>query len=74
MPGLVRSGVAPDHPEVKTVQNDFDSVLGNPRVTFRGNVAVGKDVTVAQLRAQYSAVVLAYGAEVCCGSWCEEGG
>jgi hypothetical protein len=63
--GLVRSGVAPDHPEVKTVQNDFDSVLSNPRVTFHGNLAVGRDVSVQQLRARYHAVVLAYGAEVC---------
>ncbi len=42
--GLVRSGVAPDHPDVKAVQNDFSAVLMDPRVRFWGNVDVGKDV------------------------------
>jgi adrenodoxin-NADP+ reductase len=58
----VRSGVAPDHPEVKSVQNDFESVASDPRVSFLGNVAVGRDISVSDLQKHYNAVVLAYGA------------
>ena len=61
--GLVRSGVAPDHPEVKSVQNDFDVTLADDRVQFFGNVEVGNDVSVDELRELYSGVVLAYGAD-----------
>jgi adrenodoxin-NADP+ reductase len=60
--GLVRSGVAPDHPEVKAVQNDFEEVASDPRVSFLGNVRIGSDVQVSDLRQLYDAVVLAYGA------------
>jgi len=60
----VRSGVAPDHPEVKQVTNDFEAVAAEhaARFSFLGNVAVGRDVSVAELRERYAAVVLAYGA------------
>lgn len=60
--GLVRSGVAPDHPEVKQVTNDFEQVATDSRFQFLGNVSVGKDITVPQLLSNYHAVVLAYGA------------
>ncbi|OWZ19090.1 NADPH:adrenodoxin oxidoreductase [Phytophthora megakarya] len=60
--GLVRSGVAPDHPEVKSVMNDFDKVAADERFRFLGNVRVGDDVTLAELQQHYHAVVLAYGA------------
>lgn len=60
--GLVRSGVAPDHPEVKAVQNDFEEVASDPRVSFLGNVRIGSDLQVSDLRELYDAVVLAYGA------------
>ncbi|CAN0439038.1 unnamed protein product, partial [Ectocarpus sp. 12 AP-2014] len=60
--GLVRFGVAPDHPEVKAVQNDFDQVASDARVSFFGNVCFGKDVSAAQLSELYDVVVLAYGA------------
>uniref|UniRef100_M4BMB9 NADPH:adrenodoxin oxidoreductase, mitochondrial n=1 Tax=Hyaloperonospora arabidopsidis (strain Emoy2) TaxID=559515 RepID=M4BMB9_HYAAE len=60
--GLVRSGVAPDHPEVKSVMNDFELVAGDDRFGFLGNVCVGKDVTLAELQRYYHAVILAYGA------------
>lgn len=60
--GLVRYGVAPDHPEVKNVINTFSKVVNNDRCSFVGNVSVGKDVSLAQLREAYTAVVLAYGA------------
>mmetsp|Transcript_20516 Transcript_20516/g.38156 ORF Transcript_20516/g.38156 Transcript_20516/m.38156 type:complete len:464 (-) Transcript_20516:139-1530(-) len=60
--GLVRYGVAPDHPEVKSVTNDFDEVMRDPRVSFWGNVLVGQDVTVDALRKSYDGVVIAHGA------------
>lgn len=62
MYGLVRYGVAPDHPEVKSVSNDFDEVMNDPRVRFFGNVEIGKDVEVADLRSAYDGVVFSYGA------------
>ncbi|MCL4126007.1 UNVERIFIED_CONTAM: hypothetical protein GTU68_007327 [Idotea baltica] len=60
--GLVRYGVAPDHPEVKNCINAFTEVAKQNRVSFFGNIAVGKDVTLDQLKESYHAVVLAYGA------------
>ncbi|BHF76150.1 hypothetical protein SprV_0501924800 [Sparganum proliferum] len=62
--GLVRYGVAPDHPEVKNVINTFTQVAENPRLRFCGNVAVGRDVKLRELREAYDAVLLAYGASM----------
>lgn len=56
--GLVRFGVAPDHPEVKNVINTFTKTAHNPRVHFYGNVSLGGDVTLRDLQAAYHAVVL----------------
>lgn len=61
--GLVRYGVAPDHPEVKNVINTFTQTANNNRCTFIGNVTVGKDISVAELQKAYTAVVMSYGAE-----------
>ncbi|GBG65212.1 hypothetical protein CBR_g50003 [Chara braunii] len=61
--GLVRSGVAPDHPETKAVINQFSRLASVERCKFWGNVQVGRDVSVAELRQYYNAVVFAYGAE-----------
>lgn len=61
--GLVRFGVAPDHPEVKNVINSFTKVGSDPRVQFIGNVSLGSDVKLADLRRAYDAVVLCYGAD-----------
>ncbi|KAL0364593.1 UNVERIFIED_CONTAM: NADPH:adrenodoxin oxidoreductase, mitochondrial, partial [Sesamum angustifolium] len=61
--GLVRSGVAPDHPETKIVTNQFSRVARNERCSFFGNVCLGSSVTLPELREMYNAVVLAYGAE-----------
>lgn len=61
--GLVRYGVAPDHPDVKNVDSTFSKVAKHPKVRFVGNVAVGSDdLRVSELRKCYNAVVLAYGA------------
>lgn len=60
--GLVRYGVAPDHQGTKAVVRVLDRVLGRDRVGFFGNVEVGRDLRLAELRALYDAVVLATGA------------
>ncbi len=63
--GLVRFGVAPDHPEVKNVQNDFTELFQqqHDEVQLIGNVHVGTDVSLQELRQWYDIVVLAYGCE-----------
>ncbi|NXU48630.1 ADRO protein, partial [Turnix velox] len=61
--GLVRFGVAPDHPEVKNVINGFTQTARSQRCAFYGNVTVGRDILVAELQKAYHAVVLSYGAE-----------
>lgn len=60
--GLVRAGVAPDHQGTKAIVRQFDRTLSRPGVRFVGNVTVGRDVTLAALRAAYDGVVLAVGA------------
>lgn len=65
--GLVRFGVAPDHPEVKNVDNTFSRTVSRSggRLRFFGNVPVGADsggLPVSRLRRMYDAVVLSYGA------------
>ncbi|XP_017960924.1 NADPH:adrenodoxin oxidoreductase, mitochondrial [Drosophila navojoa] len=61
--GLVRFGVAPDHPEVKNVINTFTKTAENPRLRFFGNVSLGQDVSLQELRQRYHAVLLTYGAD-----------
>jgi ferredoxin--NADP+ reductase len=62
--GLVRSGVAPDHQGTKNVWRVFHRTAQRPQVRFLGNVEVGRDVSLAELREIYDAVVLAFGATV----------
>jgi ferredoxin--NADP+ reductase len=59
---LVRSGVAPDHPKIKTVSKVFEKIAKEPNFRLFANVEVGKDVSLKDLRDQYDAVVLATGA------------
>ncbi|KAL9181887.1 hypothetical protein ACHAXT_012230 [Thalassiosira profunda] len=76
--GLVRYGVAPDHPEVKNVENDFaalfrkqkEEVAGDGEtaespssLSYFGNVDVGKDVSLSTLQSLYHVVILAYGCQ-----------
>ena len=61
--GLIRYGVAPDHPRIKAIIVALHRVLSNARISFLGNVQVGSDITVAELRQFYDAVVFATGAE-----------
>jgi ferredoxin--NADP+ reductase len=60
--GLVRYGVAPDHLSIRSVRDTLDKVLDHPGVRFLGNVEVGVDITLQQLREFYDAIVLTYGA------------
>lgn len=60
--GLVRSGVAPDHQGTKAIQRQFGKLLQRPGLRFLGNVEVGRDVALDELRAAYDAVILAIGA------------
>ena len=59
--GLVRSGVAPDHPKIKTVAKVFEKVANEPNFRLFANVELGTDVTIAQLKEMYDAVVIATG-------------
>ena len=61
--GLVRFGVAPDHPEVKNCINTFNKTVANPAVTYYGNMCLGKDFSLEVLRANYNSVLLTYGAD-----------
>ncbi|VFQ75793.1 unnamed protein product [Cuscuta campestris] len=61
--GLVRYGVAPDHPETKNVMNQFSRILQDGRCSFFGNVSLGSLVSLSELRDLYDVVVLCYGAE-----------
>ncbi|MGL6280036.1 MAG: FAD-dependent oxidoreductase [Gaiella sp.] len=61
--GLVRFGVAPDHPNIKAVSRVFEKIAAKPGFRFLGNVEVGRDVTHAELTALYDAVVYAFGAQ-----------
>ena len=60
--GLVRSGVAPDHPKIKTVSKTFEKIAKEPNFRLFANVELGKDVSLKDLRNQYDVVVLATGA------------
>lgn len=61
--GLVRSGVAPDHPKIKTISAQFEKTGNDPRFRFFGNVEVGSHVQAAELAERYDAVVYAVGAQ-----------
>jgi ferredoxin--NADP+ reductase len=62
--GLIRAGVAPDHAKTKNVARAYEKIASDPRVRFYGNIQVGRDISVSELRAAYDAVVLATGASV----------
>lgn len=62
--GLVRSGVAPDHPKIKTVSKVFEKIATAGNFRLFGNVELGTDISVEQLREIYDAVVIATGSNV----------
>jgi ferredoxin/flavodoxin---NADP+ reductase len=59
--GLVRAGVAPDHPKIKSVIRVYEKTAARREFRFFGNVEVGRDITVAELQERYHAVLFAYG-------------
>ncbi len=61
--GLVRSGVAPDHPKIKSISKQFEKTAGDPRFRFFGNVVIGEHVEAQELAERYDAVVYAVGAQ-----------
>jgi ferredoxin--NADP+ reductase len=61
--GLVRSGVAPDHPKLKQAILVYDKIARAPEFRLLANVTVGRDVTVDELRQHYHAVLFTCGAE-----------
>ena len=61
--GLVRLGVAPDHPNIKAVSRAFEKTAAQPGFRFFGNVEAGRDVTHDDLRRLYDAVVYSVGAQ-----------
>ena len=62
--GLVRSGVAPDHPKIKTVAKVFEKIAVEPGFRLFANVELGVDLTIEQLKERYDAVVIATGSAV----------
>jgi ferredoxin/flavodoxin---NADP+ reductase len=61
--GLVRSGVAPDHPKIKSVTRRYDKTAARPGFRFFGGVSLGRHVARAELLERYHAVVYAIGTE-----------
>jgi ferredoxin/flavodoxin---NADP+ reductase len=61
--GLVRGGVAPDHPKIKAVTRVYEKAATHPSFRFLGNVTVGRDLSVEELCRHYHAVIWAIGAE-----------
>ena len=62
--GLVRSGVAPDHPKIKTVSKVFEKIAADPNFRLFANVEIGSEISVAQLQEKYDAVVIATGSSL----------
>lgn len=61
--GLVRSGVAPDHPKIKSISRTFEKTAEDSRFRFFGNVVVGDHIQPAELAERYDAVIYAVGAQ-----------
>jgi ferredoxin--NADP+ reductase len=62
--GLVRSGVAPDHPKIKTVSKVFEKIAADPNFRLFANIEIGSEISVAQLQEKYDAVVIATGSHL----------
>lgn len=61
--GLVRYGVAPDHPEVKNCEERFEEIAESPNFRFIGNVTVGSQIPLDLMKRHYDAILFAYGAD-----------
>jgi ferredoxin--NADP+ reductase len=62
--GLVRAGVAPDHPKIKSVTRVYERTAEHSRLRYYGNVEFGREITLEDLRAHYNAIVYAVGTPV----------
>ena len=62
--GLVRSGVAPDHPKIKTVAKVFEKIASHETFRLFANVEIGSDISIAQLQEKYDAVIIATGSSL----------
>ena len=62
--GLVRGGVAPDHQKIKSVTKAYDRIAANPRFRYYGNVELGGDVSLEDLRRHYHQIVFTVGAQI----------
>ena len=62
--GLVRSGVAPDHPKIKTVSKVFEKVASEPNFRLFGNIEVGTDLDIEEICPRYDAVVMCTGSNI----------
>ncbi|WP_242497774.1 FAD-dependent oxidoreductase [Microbacterium protaetiae] len=60
--GLIRYGVSPDHPRIKGVIDSLHHMLHDGDIRFLGNIEVGRDIALDELRERYHAVILATGA------------
>ncbi len=61
--GLVRYGVAPDHPKIKNVIKVYERIVMRKNVRFLGNVSIGTDMKISELKRYFDAVIFACGAE-----------
>lgn len=61
--GLVRNGVAPDHQKIKSVTAAFDRIANNPRFRFFGNIELGRDFSVDDLKDYYHQILYSTGAQ-----------
>src|SRR5436853_4451891 len=59
--GLVRAGVAPDHPKIKSVIRVYEKTAARDGFQFFGNVEIGKHISISELEQRYHAIVSAYG-------------
>ena len=62
--GLVRSGVAPDHPKIKTVSKVFEKVASEPNFRLFGNIEVGTDLDIEEICPRFDAVVMCTGSNI----------
>ena len=60
--GLVRYGVAPDHPSIRSIRNTLERTLEKSGVRFYGDITIGRDLSLEELRGAVDAVIYAYGA------------
>jgi NADPH-dependent glutamate synthase beta subunit-like oxidoreductase len=62
--GLVRHGIAPDHPKMRAIRDTLHRFLDHPMVRFVGNVEIGRDISLDELRGHVDAVIYTYGASL----------